>query len=153
MRYQPFDIFFKYHYYSSIVVFNYRLGKFNLLAFNRTLEMAEYPGAEYQMSGYGLKLYNPEEQKSQWVETVKREESIRGNHIVTKGEESVSSSWKIKRPEPLDLAQDTSYFKEKTKHDRPSTYDRINRVVLGYDQKLHRDDREHAKSRGLTVNT
>ena len=37
-------------------------------------------------------------------------------------------------------------------HDRPSTYDRINRVVLGYDQKLHRDDREHAKSRGLVVN-
>lgn len=37
-------------------------------------------------------------------------------------------------------------------HDKPSTYDRINRVVLGYDQKLHRDDREHAKSRGLKVN-
>lgn len=38
-------------------------------------------------------------------------------------------------------------------HQRPSTYDRINHVVEGYDQKLHRDDREHAKSRGLKVNS
>lgn len=38
-------------------------------------------------------------------------------------------------------------------HQRPSTYDRINHVVEGYDQKLHRDDREHAKSRGLQVNS
>ncbi|KXJ13452.1 uncharacterized protein C5orf49 isoform X2 [Exaiptasia diaphana] len=83
----------------------------------------------------------------------KREESIRTNHIVTKGGENVSSSWKIKKPEPIDITQDTSYFKAKTLHDRPSTYDRINRVVLGYDQKLHRDDREHAKSRGLRVNS
>lgn len=37
-------------------------------------------------------------------------------------------------------------------HERPSTYDRINHVVEGYNQKLHRDDREHAKSRGLKVN-
>ncbi|KAL5022384.1 hypothetical protein ScPMuIL_001539 [Solemya velum] len=33
-----------------------------------------------------------------------------------------------------------------------STYDRLFRKELSYNNKLHRDDREHAKSRGLTVN-
>ncbi|WAR12268.1 CE049-like protein [Mya arenaria] len=32
------------------------------------------------------------------------------------------------------------------------TYDRLFRKQHGYNNKLHRDDREHAKSRGLTVN-
>ncbi|XP_045192501.2 uncharacterized protein C5orf49 homolog isoform X2 [Mercenaria mercenaria] len=32
------------------------------------------------------------------------------------------------------------------------TYDRLFRKQTGYNNKLHRDDREHAKSRGLTVN-
>jgi hypothetical protein len=35
---------------------------------------------------------------------------------------------------------------------QPSAYDRINHVRIGYDQKLHRDDRAFAKSRGLYVN-
>ncbi|RMX55157.1 hypothetical protein pdam_00007460 [Pocillopora damicornis] len=81
-----------------------------------------------------------------------REDAIRKNHVVTTGGEGVADSWKVERPKSLDLAQDTSYFLAKTAHQRPSTYDRINHVVEGYDQKLHRDDREHAKSRGLTVN-
>ena len=34
-----------------------------------------------------------------------------------------------------------------------STYDRLFRKDLNYNNKLHRDDREHAKSRGLTVNS
>ncbi|KAK3085710.1 hypothetical protein FSP39_007635 [Pinctada imbricata] len=33
-----------------------------------------------------------------------------------------------------------------------STYERLFRKELGYNNKLHRDDREHAKLRGLTVN-
>lgn len=33
--------------------------------------MGDYPGEGYKMSGYGLKMYNPEEEKNQWVETVK----------------------------------------------------------------------------------
>ncbi|XP_032241235.1 uncharacterized protein C5orf49 isoform X2 [Nematostella vectensis] len=114
--------------------------------------MGDYPGDGYKMSGYGLKTYNPEEERGQWLETCKREEKIRNTHLVTKGDEGMSSSWKIERPEPLDLNQSTSYFKAKTEHDRVSTYDRINTVALGYNQKLHRDDREHAKSRGLRVN-
>ncbi|KAL3859969.1 hypothetical protein ACJMK2_010147 [Sinanodonta woodiana] len=33
-----------------------------------------------------------------------------------------------------------------------STYDRLFRKELDYNNKLHRDDREHAKSKGLKVN-
>jgi len=82
-----------------------------------------------------------------------REDAIRKNHIVATGGEGVADTWKVERPKSLDLSQDTSYFRAKTMHQRPSTYDRINHVVEGYDQKLHRDDREHAKSRGLKVNS
>ena len=32
------------------------------------------------------------------------------------------------------------------------TYDRLFRKEYGFNNKLHRDDREHAKSRGLLVN-
>ncbi|XP_063441433.1 cilia- and flagella-associated protein 90-like isoform X1 [Mytilus trossulus] len=32
------------------------------------------------------------------------------------------------------------------------TYDRLFRKEFGFNNKLHRDDREHAKSRGLVVN-
>lgn len=32
-----------------------------------------------------------------------------------------------------------------------SAYDRVKHVTEGYDQKLHRDDRLHAKSRGLRL--
>lgn len=40
------------------------------------------------------------------------------------------------------------------KPDNPNkTFDRLFRKENGYNNKLHRDDREHAKSRGLTVNT
>ncbi|KAM7452346.1 hypothetical protein ABFA07_000032 [Porites harrisoni] len=82
-----------------------------------------------------------------------REEAIRKNHIVTSGGDGVANTWKVERPKSLDLTQDTSYFLAKTLHEKPSTYDRINHVVEGYNQKLHRDDREHAKSRGLKVNS
>ncbi|XP_005101312.1 uncharacterized protein C5orf49 homolog [Aplysia californica] len=41
---------------------------------------------------------------------------------------------------------------DKKNHYPGSRYDRQFRKVDGYNNKLHRDDREHAKSRGLTVN-
>lgn len=82
-----------------------------------------------------------------------REDAIRKNHLVTNGGQNVADTWKVERPKSLDLTQDTSYFLAKTMHSKPSTYDRINHVVEGYNQKLHRDDREHAKSRGLQVNS
>ncbi|XP_046843985.1 uncharacterized protein C5orf49-like [Xenia sp. Carnegie-2017] len=46
-----------------------------------------------------------------------------------------------------------SYYKAQTKRAQPSTYDRVNHVSVGYDQKLHRDDRAFAKSLGLHVNS
>ncbi|CAB4032176.1 Hypothetical predicted protein [Paramuricea clavata] len=53
--------------------------------------------------------------------------------------------------DPMMLNTD-SYYKAQTKRSQPSAYDRINHVTIGYDQKLHRDDRAFAKSRGLYVN-
>ncbi|XP_061166653.1 cilia- and flagella-associated protein 90-like isoform X1 [Saccostrea echinata] len=41
--------------------------------------------------------------------------------------------------------------REKERYPR-STYERLFRKEYGYNNKLHRDDREHAKSRGLIVN-
>lgn len=82
-----------------------------------------------------------------------REDNIRKNHLITSGGQGVADAWNVERPKSLDLAQDTSYFRAKTLHSKPSAYDRINHVVEGYNQNLHRDDREHAKSRGLTVNS
>ncbi|XP_076470569.1 cilia- and flagella-associated protein 90-like [Babylonia areolata] len=53
------------------------------------------------------------------------------------------------RNEPAERTVFNSTKKEKNAH---HTYDRLFRKVDGYNNKLHRDDREHAKSRGLQVN-
>lgn len=45
----------------------------------------------------------------------------------------------------------TSIFSKQDRYPR-STYERLFRKEYGYNNKLHRDDREHAKSRGLVVN-
>lgn len=45
----------------------------------------------------------------------------------------------------------TQYFDVTTKHHRVSTYDRVNHVTEGYNQKLHRDDRQHSKQHGLSL--
>ncbi|XP_009897729.2 uncharacterized protein CFAP90 [Dryobates pubescens] len=45
-----------------------------------------------------------------------------------------------------------SYFYRKAKTGDDSTYDAIFKRPEGYNQKLHRCDREHAKSRGLNIN-
>ncbi|XP_035677724.1 uncharacterized protein C5orf49-like [Branchiostoma floridae] len=46
-----------------------------------------------------------------------------------------------------------TYFNN-DKKDRPvSTYDRLFHQPQGYNNKLHRDDREHAKLKGLDVNS
>lgn len=45
----------------------------------------------------------------------------------------------------------SSIFSYQDRYPR-STYERLFRKEYGYNNKLHRDDREHAKSRGLVVN-
>lgn len=48
--------------------------------------------------------------------------------------------------------KDRTYFNVDKQHRySDSTYDRLFQQDYGYNEKLHRDDREHAKSRGLTV--
>ncbi|KAK6178308.1 hypothetical protein SNE40_013108 [Patella caerulea] len=41
---------------------------------------------------------------------------------------------------------------ERIKRPGSATYDRLFKYPEGYNNKLHRDDREHAKSQGLHVN-
>jgi len=48
-----------------------------------------------------------------------------------------------------DITQDIQYFDITTKRSPSCLYDRIKHNGMGYNEKLHRDDREHAKSRGL----
>lgn len=53
-----------------------------------------------------------------------------------------------RRKDPPEL----SYFHRESKEGVISFYDCIFKKPMGYDAKLHRCDREHAKSRGLHVN-
>lgn len=53
-----------------------------------------------------------------------------------------------KRSDPKEL----TYFNSKTKDEEILTYDCLFKRPDGYNEKLHRDDREHAKSRGLNLN-
>ncbi|GFO24032.1 hypothetical protein PoB_005053700 [Plakobranchus ocellatus] len=53
----------------------------------------------------------------------------------------------------LNVPKERNCFNSERKEHYPgSRYDRLFAKVDGYNNKLHRDDREHAKSRGLTVN-
>ncbi|XP_007898719.1 uncharacterized protein C5orf49 homolog [Callorhinchus milii] len=54
-------------------------------------------------------------------------------------------------PERRDESEQT-YFGNQKKGVSVLTYDRIFRAPQGYNNKIHRDDREHAKSLGLNVN-
>ncbi|KAK7114606.1 cilia- and flagella-associated protein 90-like [Littorina saxatilis] len=56
------------------------------------------------------------------------------------------------RNEPAERTVFNSAKKERKGHDTYDTYDRLFRKEIGYNNKLHRDDREHAKLRGLCVN-
>nr|XP_044995272.1 uncharacterized protein C5orf49-like isoform X2 [Jaculus jaculus] len=52
------------------------------------------------------------------------------------------------RPEPKEL----SYYNRQRRQGVISLYDCVFKRRLDYDQKLHRDDREHAKGLGLHIN-
>ncbi|XP_066910868.1 cilia- and flagella-associated protein 90-like [Clytia hemisphaerica] len=52
---------------------------------------------------------------------------------------------------PSDEKQSTTYFDITTKHNSTSAYDRVHHMTEGYNQKLHRDDRLHAKQHGLSL--
>ncbi|KAF3707680.1 putative protein C5orf49 [Channa argus] len=48
--------------------------------------------------------------------------------------------------------KETSYFNKESKDSEGSTYDQVYHQTKGYDMRLHRDDRQHYKGRGLNVN-
>ena len=39
--------------------------------------MGDYPGSEYKMSSYGLKVYNPQETVGQWAQCCKVHYTLR----------------------------------------------------------------------------
>ncbi|XP_051527490.1 uncharacterized protein C5orf49 [Myxocyprinus asiaticus] len=53
-------------------------------------------------------------------------------------------------PRRTDL-QEMRYFNTIPKAPERSLYDCLHQSTEGYDNKLHRDDREHAKARGLDI--
>ncbi|XP_060597518.1 cilia- and flagella-associated protein 90-like isoform X2 [Ruditapes philippinarum] len=68
-----------------------------------------------------------------------------------KGRPCELSAFSFVPTERHDPPQRTVYNSRKPENPN-STYDRLFRKQIGYNNKLHRDDREHAKSRGLIVN-
>ncbi|KAI1901893.1 hypothetical protein AGOR_G00039120 [Albula goreensis] len=60
---------------------------------------------------------------------------------------SVFSYIPSRRTDPKEL----TYFNSDSKAQEIFMYDCIHRRSEGYDEKLHRDDREHAKGRGLDI--
>ncbi|XP_030872679.1 uncharacterized protein C5orf49 homolog [Leptonychotes weddellii] len=64
---------------------------------------------------------------------------------------SALSAFSYIPPRRLD-PKEHSYYYRQAKTGVISLYDCVFNKSPGYDQKLHRDDREHAKSLGLHVN-
>ncbi|XP_056110438.1 cilia- and flagella-associated protein 90 [Rhinichthys klamathensis goyatoka] len=60
---------------------------------------------------------------------------------------SVFSFIPARRTEPKEMR----YFNCSPRAPERSLYDCLHQSTEGYDNKLHRDDREHAKSRGLDI--
>ncbi|XP_052229272.1 uncharacterized protein C5orf49 homolog isoform X2 [Dreissena polymorpha] len=72
-------------------------------------------------------------------------------HVSNKGKTKNASNWGSvdSGHSTIDLTLKGSFRVLDT---APKTYDRLFRKDFDYNNKLHRDDREHAKSRGLVVN-
>ncbi|XP_071803311.1 cilia- and flagella-associated protein 90-like [Asterias amurensis] len=104
-----------------------------------------YPGEGNNMSNYGMKEPTPEELKLLWEEIVGKERSIRANHLATKGAGSGEQWPGIKGQIPTEeqMAKEHTYFNNNKEHGPNSTYDRLFHVRVGFESKLHRDDREH----------
>ncbi|XP_046359894.1 uncharacterized protein C5orf49 homolog [Haliotis rufescens] len=69
-----------------------------------------------------------------------------------KGRTCEVSSYSFIPKERKNPPERTYFGSEKKGRYSNSTYDRLFKQDEGYNNKLHRDDREHAKLRGLTVN-
>ncbi|XP_062583030.1 cilia- and flagella-associated protein 90-like isoform X2 [Saccostrea cucullata] len=74
------------------------------------------------------------------------------NNFTLKGRPCELSSFSFIPTERDDPPERTVFNTPKQDRYPRSTYERLFRKEYGYNNKLHRDDREHAKSRGLVVN-
>ncbi|XP_033754661.1 uncharacterized protein C5orf49 homolog isoform X2 [Pecten maximus] len=74
------------------------------------------------------------------------------NHFTLKGRPCEMSAYSFIPTKREDPAERTVFNTPKDERYPYSTYERMFRKEIGFNKKLHRDDREHAKSRGLKVN-
>eukprot|EP00794_Sanderia_malayensis_P014249 gene14249-15735_t len=80
---------------------------------------------------------------------LKKVEREHDSTVKPMSQEALSKKYQTDYFSNTDVSRRINYFQATTKHELPSTYDRIKNMQAGYDPKLHRDDRTHAKSRGL----
>ncbi|XP_069112583.1 cilia- and flagella-associated protein 90-like isoform X2 [Argopecten irradians] len=74
------------------------------------------------------------------------------NRFTLTGRSCEMSAYSFIPPKREDPPERTVFNTPKDERYPYSTYQRMFRKENGYNNKLHRDDREHAKSRGLKVN-
>ncbi|OWF55231.1 uncharacterized protein C5orf49 homolog isoform X2 [Mizuhopecten yessoensis] len=74
------------------------------------------------------------------------------NHFTLKGRSCEMSAYSFIPTKREDPPERTCFNTPKDERYPYSTYQRLFRKQDGFNNKLHRDDREHAKSRGLKVN-
>merc|ERR1711893_52857 len=74
------------------------------------------------------------------------------NEFILKGRPCELSAFSYVPPSRNDPKERTFYNSDQKEHYSSSNYDRMFHYENDFNNKLHRCDREHAKSRGLTVN-
>ena len=73
---------------------------------------------QQNMSNYGAKTYNPEEEKRQWKEHVNKEISQNKNHPINKAEH-----FNIRKKDPR-KDRNINFYNSEKNHDNNRTYDR-----------------------------
>ncbi|XP_019396929.1 PREDICTED: uncharacterized protein C5orf49 homolog [Crocodylus porosus] len=88
------------------------------------------------------------EEEDEEEDEEKTAQLLRAKHQLPLSAQSAFAYVPPGRRDPPEL----SYFHREAKTGTVSTYDSIFKRPEGYNEKLHRCDREHAKSRGLKIN-
>ncbi|XP_066482283.1 cilia- and flagella-associated protein 90 [Tiliqua scincoides] len=96
----------------------------------------------------GKALGAEEEEEEEEDDLLGINEKLVRNHQLPLSAQSAFSYIPPRRKDPPEL----SYFHQESKEGIVSLYDCIFKRPMGYDAKLHRCDREHAKSKGLHFN-
>jgi hypothetical protein len=106
------------------------------------------------MSNYGRESPSPEVKKGQWCEYCKREERIQ-NYMCQKNKQPYGTFLDPPDVSEHERKENQSYFvfKNEANHKGKTQYERLFNGNNSYDPMSHRDDRAHARSKGLNVNT